>query len=79
MCARWKQEAGAGCRGGNGGIIFGVERIEGSLSKKASLEISEAVRVKGAAHLGGVAHDLTIVAGTLVSGGVANLAIREAT
>ena len=78
MCARWKQSAGAGCRGANGGIVLGVERSEGSVSKKASLEISKAVRVKGAAHLGGVAHDLTLVAGTLVGGGVADLAIREA-
>ena len=79
MCARWKQAAGAGCRGGNGGIIFGAERIEGSVSKKASLEISESMRVNGAAHLSGVTDDLTLVAGTHIGGGVADLAICETT
>ena len=78
MCARWKQAAGAGCRGGNGEDRLRVERSEGGVSKEASLEISESVRVKGTTHLGGVAHDLTLVADTLVGGGVADLAIYEA-
>ena len=59
-------------------VAGGVERSVAGVLDDSSLEVREAVRVQGAAHLGRVADDLALVARANVGGGVADLAVGEA-